>query len=66
MLLAETSQIKTKMVRWNVQDVASGTTVNALLYHSGKLLLWSCFIANKLDILIRQFGITKFAVVAYF
>ena len=36
---AETGQIKTKMVGWNVPDMAIGSIVNALVYHSEKLLL---------------------------
>ena len=46
---AETSQIKTKMVMWNISDVASGTIMNVSEYHSEKLLLGRFFIANKLN-----------------
>ena len=38
---AETGQIKTKMVRWNAPDVASGTILNASVYHSEKLKIFS-------------------------
>ena len=36
--ITETGQIETKMVRWDVPDVTSAIIVNALVYHSEKLL----------------------------
>ena len=36
---AETVQLRTKMVGWNVPDVAFGNTVYMWVYHSKKPLL---------------------------
>ena len=35
----KTGQIKTKMVGWNVADVANGSIENASVYHSERFLL---------------------------